>query len=213
MAYKLSAAGLEDLKKVEGVRYAVYDDKTGKPINSYEEAKGTPTIGMGLAIQDAAAREKYRPYLGGKKAPPNVMDEANRQKVAQFESSLNKQIGNAILTESMFDAIFHFAWNVGTGSQYVKRIAEAVNLTDAKGKPKPDYQAAQKAIADGPKSGVGIGYMEALAKRRAKEAELFLRDGIPKGLAILKSPKFYWTASALGSVGLVYWILKRNKVI
>jgi hypothetical protein len=55
--------------------------------------------------------------------------------------------------------------------------------------------------------------MEALAKRRAKEAELFLRDGIPKGLAILKSPKFYWTASALGSVGLVYWILKRNKVI
>jgi len=213
MAYKLSAAGLADLKKVEGVRYAVYDDKTGKPINSYEEAKGTPTIGMGLALQSAEDREKYRPYLGGKKAPPEVIDEANRKKVAQFEASLNKKLGNAKLTQSMFDAIFHFAWNVGTGSQYVKRIAEAVNLTDAKGKPAPDYKAAQKAIADGPKSGVGIGYMEGLARRRAKEAELFLRDGIPKGLAILKNPKFYWTASALGSVGLVYWILKRNKVI
>lgn len=213
MAYKLSAAGLEDLKKVEGVRYAVYDDKTGKPINSYEEAGGTPTIGMGLAIQSAEDREKYRPYLGGKKAPESVIDEANRKKVAQFEAALNKRIGSAKLTPAMFDAIFHFAWNVGTGSSYVKRIAEALNKTDAKGKPAPDYPAAQKAIADGPKSGVGIGYMEALARRRAKEAEMFLRDGIPKGLAILKNPKFYWTASALGSVGLVYWILKRNKVI
>ena len=213
MAYKLSESGLADLKKTEGVRYAVYDDKTGKPINSYEEAGGTPTIGMGLAIQSAEDREKYRPYLGGKKAPENVIDEANRKKVAQFEAALNKKIGSATLTPAMFDAIFQFAWNVGTGSQYVKRIAEALNKTDDKGKPKPDYNAAQKAIADGPKSGVGIGYMEALARRRAKEAELFLRDGIPKGLAILKNPKFYWTASAVGSAALVYWILKRNKVI
>lgn len=213
MAYKLSSAGLEELKKVEGVRYAVYDDKTGKPINSYEEAAGTPTIGMGLAIQDAAAREKYRPYLGGKKAPQNVMDEANRQKVAEFETALNKKLGNARLTQSMFDAIFHFAWNVGTNSKHVSKIVAAVTKTDEKGKPKPDYEAAQKAIADGPKSGVGIGYMEGLARRRAQEAALFLKEGIPKGLAILTNPKFYWTVSALGSVGLVYWILKRNQVI
>lgn len=213
MAYKLSPAGLEDLKKMEGVRYAVYDDKTGKPINSYEEAGGTPTIGMGLAIQDAAAREKYRPYLGGKKAPQNVMDEANRQKVAEFEAALNKKLGTARLTQSMFDAIFHFAWNVGTNSKHVAKIVAAVTKTDDKGKPKPDYEAAKTAIAEGPKSGVGIGYMEALAKRRAKEAELFLRDGIPKGLAILTNPKFYWTVSALGSIGVVYWLLKRNKVI
>jgi len=213
MAYKLSPAGLEDLKKMEGVRYAVYDDKTGKPINSYEQAGGTPTIGMGLAIQSAEDREKYRAYLGGNKAPPAVIDEANRKKVAQFEDILNKKLGTASLTPSMFDAIFHFAWNVGTGSKHVTKIVEALKKTDDKGKPKPDYEAAKTAIAEGPKSGVGIGYMEALARRRAKEAELFIRDGIPKGLAILTNPKFYWTVSALGSIGVVYWLLKRNKVI
>lgn len=213
MAYKLSPAGLEDLKKMEGVRYAVYDDKTSKPINSYEEAGGTPTIGMGLAIQSAEDREKYRPYLGGRKAPPEVIEEANRKKVAQFEDILNKKLGDAKLTQSMFDAIFHFSWNVGTGSRHVTKIVEALKKTDEKGKPKPDYEAAKTVIANGPTHGVGIGYIEALAKRRAKEAALFIQEGVPKGIAFLTNPKFYWTVSALGSAGLVYWILKRNKVI
>lgn len=213
MAYKLSAKGLEELKKMEGVRYAVYDDKTGKPINSYEQAGGTPTIGMGLAILSAADREKYRPYLGGNKAPQAVIDEANRQKVAQFEAILNQKIGNVRLTPAMFDAIFHFSWNVGTGSRHVTKIVESLSEKDEKGKSKPDYEGAKTAIANGPTHGVGIGYIEALAKRRAKEAQLFLSEGVPKGIAFVSDPKFFWTVSALGSAGLVYWILKRNRVI
>ena len=128
MAYRLSDSGLSELKRVEGVRYAVYDDKTGKPINSYEEAGGTPTIGMGLAIQNAEDREKYRPYLGNRKAPADVIDAANKQKVAQFESRVNSLLGPVALTQSMFDAIFHFAWNVGTNSSYLKKVAAANTL-------------------------------------------------------------------------------------
>jgi GH24 family phage-related lysozyme (muramidase) len=216
MAYRLSDKGLEELKRMEGVRYAVYDDKTGKPINSYEEAGGTPTIGMGLAIQSAEDRERYRPYLGNRKASQAVIDEANRQKVAQFEAKLNQMFGGVKLTPAMFDAIFHFAWNIGTGSRHLKNVASALTQKDAEGKPAPDYQKAQKAIADGPKSGVGIGYMEALAKRRAKEAALFLSEGMPKGGlsidvdAILKSPYFY--VGVLGFVGGVLAIgVKRRR--
>jgi len=208
MAYRLSSKGLDELKRMEGVRYAVYDDKTGKPINSYEEAGGTPTIGMGLAIQSAEDRERYRPYLGNRKAPQSVIDEANRQKVAQFEAKLNQMFGGVKLTQSMYDALFHFAWNIGTGSKHLKKAADALRQTDAEGKPKPDYAKAQQAIADGPKSGVGIGYMEALARRRAKEAALFMSEGLPKGGlsldfdALLSSPYFY-----VGVIGFVGGVL------
>jgi hypothetical protein len=216
MAYRLSSKGLDELKRMEGVRYAVYDDKTGKPINSYEEAGGTPTIGMGLAIQSAEDRERYRPYLGNRKAPQAVIDEANRQKVAQFEARLNQMFGGVKLTQSMFDALFHFAWNIGTGSKHLKKAADALRQTDAEGKPNPDYPKAQQAIADGPKSGVGIGYMPALAKRRASEAALFMSEGLPKGglsidfNAILESPYFY--VGVIGFVGGVLAIgVKRRR--
>ena len=214
MAYRLSDSGLSELKRVEGVRYAVYDDKTGKPINSYEEAGGTPTIGMGLAIQNAEDREKYRPYLGNRKAPADVIDAANKQKVAQFESRVNSLLGPVALTQSMFDAIFHFAWNVGTNSSYLKKVAAALQETDAKGKIKSNYTAAQKAIADGPKTGVGIGYMPQLAQRRANEAALFMSQGLPSGFSIdrvLRSPFFY--VGILGFVGGVLAVgVRRRRV-
>jgi GH24 family phage-related lysozyme (muramidase) len=204
VAYKLSAAGLEDLKNTEAMRLSVYDDKDGRNLNSYEEARGYPTIGIGLLIDSAEKREKYRPYLGGKKADKEWMWKESLATVRRFESDLNKRIGDIKLTQSMFDALFSLAWNTGTASRWVKEVIQKAGLKD--------YDGAAEVIAKGPVTSKGA-VMQGLVARRAREAKMFLQDGIPKGLAILKSPKFYWTASAIGSVGLVYWILKRNKVI
>jgi|TARA_Y100000052_G_C2929963_1_gene73744 lysozyme len=43
----------DQLKRHEGVRLAVYDDATGKPIHAGDTLKGHPTIGVGRLLTDA----------------------------------------------------------------------------------------------------------------------------------------------------------------
>lgn len=167
MPYKLSDAGYKNLLKEEGNRLAVYDDATGKPIPSYEAAKGYPTIGLGILITDAL-KDKFRPYLNGAKASPEFMDGENKKKIAEFENSLNKKLGGVALTGSMFDALFSLAWNTGTNSKTVNKV-----IALAKEK---KYKEAADAIANGPQTSKGKK-LDVLVKRRAKEAQHFLAEG------------------------------------
>ena len=198
MAYRLSSSGYAELLRAEGNRRAVYDDKTSQPINAYEEARGTPTIGLGLAIQSAEDREKYRPYLGGVQASQSFIDSENRKKIAYFESQLNQMLGAAKLTQAMFDALFSLAWNTGPGSYSVKNAVAAIL--------RGDYAGAQQAIANGPTHGVGIGYIPALAARRAREAAAFLSQGLPGSGA---SPAVITaTLAGVALLGTLAWVYR-----
>lgn len=203
-SYRLSKTGLEDLRRMEAMRMSVYDDKTGKNINSYEEAQGYPTIGLGLLIDSAEKREKYRPYLGGRKADPNWMWEQSLATVRYFESALNRQLAGVALTQSMFDALFSLAWNTGAASRYVKKVIEQARLKD--------YVAAAKAIATGPITSKGK-VMEGLVKRRAREAALFMAEGVPGGLDTLLGTSTFmlYGAAALGSLVVLRMALRRRK--
>lgn len=199
MANRISSDGYQELLRTEGNRLAIYDDKTGQPINAYEDSVGTPTIGLGLAIQNAADREKYRPYLGGRKADQGFIDSENKKKIASFEGQLNGMLGSSLVTQAMFDALFSLAWNTGPGSTSVKNTVAAIL--------RKDYAAAQQAIANGPTRGVGIGYMPALAARRAKEAAAFMAQGLPGG-AGTTALVLTATLAAAALAGTLFWVYR-----
>jgi len=202
--YKLSAQGYQDLLSTEGNKLYVYDDKTGRPVSSYESVSGYPTIGLGLLIDSEEKRERFRPYLNGVKAPPSVIEQANREYIAKFERQLNSQLGGVKLTRSMFDALFSLAWNTGTYSRWVK---EVIRSSAAK-----DYAAAAAAIANGPVTSKGV-VLAGLVARRAREAARFMADGVPGGAAtLIASPSFLIYASlALSGVVVLTLALKGRK--
>lgn len=169
MPYRLSDSGYADIVEKERNTPYVYDDATGKALSSYEAAKGFPSIGLGLKIDTAQERQKFAPYLGGKKAPDSVIAEANAATIAEFTAALNRKAGHLKMTQSMFDALFSLAWNTGYNSDVVARVIDYIAVED--------YESAAHAIATGPTKSKGKT-LPALVARRAEEAALFLRDKI-----------------------------------
>ena len=169
--FRLSKRGYDDLVRAEANVAFIYDDlRTGalRPLNTYEEARGTPTMGIGVAIQSEAARQQYAKYLG-KTIPAAELEEINRLKLAEFENSLNRKLAGAQISQAMFDALFSLAWNTGTNSNSVNTAVAAIH--------RGDYATAQKAIASGPVTSKGQ-LVQALVTRRAREAALFAEEGL-----------------------------------
>jgi GH24 family phage-related lysozyme (muramidase) len=140
----LSKQGYAELLRTEANLPFIYDDlRTGaaRPLNTYEEARGTPTMGIGVAIQGEAARQQYAKYLG-KQIPAAELEEINRLKLAEFEANLNKKLVGAKLSQAMYDALFSLMWNTGPNSSWVKNATNAVKAGD--------YAAAQQTIANAP---------------------------------------------------------------
>ena len=169
--FRLSARGYADLLRAEANIPFIYDDlRTGplRPLNAYEEANGTPTIGIGVAIQGEAARQQFARYLG-QKIPPDELEKINRIKLNEFESSLNRKLVGAKLSQAMFDALFSLSWNTGQNSASVIRATDAIK--------RGDYAAAQQAIATGPITSKGR-VLDTLVRRRATEAARFAEEGL-----------------------------------
>ena len=173
---RISNEGLEHLIKTEGVRYQIYDDKTGKVVSSFAQVRGYPTIGVGHRIYPDA-QSSYSKYLGGKrKLSQYQVMELLRKDVQKFEDRIQKRIGDkAPMTQSMWDAIISLAFNAGANASSVKKAAEAVK--------QGNYRAAASAILNGPVKSRGV-VRSGLVKRRRAEAKLFMQDGLPGGLGI-----------------------------
>ena len=167
--YKLSSEGLDHLLRTERNVPYVYDDATGQAISSYDQARGTPTIGLGLAIDTPEERDLFRPYLGGVRASMDWLNRQNMAKVAEFENILRKRIGATYLTPNMFDAIFSLAWNTGPYADVVKRVIAYAQAGD--------YDTAAHEIRNGPTTNKKTGAVEpGLVARRKREADLFLKE-------------------------------------
>lgn len=171
---KISTTLLEELKKHEGVRTQVYDDLTGKPVGSYSEVKGAPTIALGKKIQEHE-KEGFKSYLRGK---AELVGEALNRVIRDTIEPREKKLAGLIavpVTQSMFDAVFSLGFNTGFGAKSFKAVIDKLNAGD--------YKGAQAAIAAGPQSSKGKK-LPGLVKRRAFEAELFMKEGLPEGTAL-----------------------------
>jgi GH24 family phage-related lysozyme (muramidase) len=214
MNYTIDEHGTEFLTAGEGFRAQVYDDKDGTIISSYAESVGTPTIGYGLALQTAELREKYKKYLGGGKTLSKSKGLALfKDTVQKYMDGVNEKL-TAPITQSMMNSLTSYAYNVGVNSSFLKRAIEALN--------QGDYVGASQVIRSGPYTGAGIGYMAGLEKRRNKEADLFLDDGLPslfnqamkQGFLtpVLERPVFKYTlyASVLLLIGAGAYKIKQH---
>ncbi|WOI52533.1 lysozyme [Parvularcula sp. LCG005] len=147
----ISAEGIALIKRWEGLR-----------LDSYQDIAGIWTIGYG--------------HTGREVGPDQTITEAEaedllREDVRRFENGVNDLV-KVPLTQSMFDALVSFSYNVGTGALKSSTALKRLN--------KEDYTGAAEALtwwnkARDPQSGQLV-VSNGLARRRQSEAALFLRD-------------------------------------
>lgn len=196
---KVSESGLKEIISSESIRYEVYDDANGKPISSYSELKGYPTIGVGHRIKDNE-RTYFSKYLkgNGKLSKSQVMVLFSKD-VPKYTQPVLKRI-NKPITQSMLDALVSLAYNAGPNAKSVKEATAKINELD--------YKGAAQAILNGPtKSKVKGKYVTrpGLVKRRKSEAKLFLKDGVPGS----KLQKFMFWTGILAGLGAASMLLKK----
>ena len=195
---EVSDKGLRYLIQSEVAIPYVYDDGDGtwpkRRITSFK-TKGYPTIGVGHRIYPDE-QEQFRKYLGTGQSMPEaeIMELLHRD--------INKRIATpdwkarilVPITQSMYDALVHQAFNTGPTANSVRTAIAAIN--------RKDWLAAQEALANGPVTSKGKR-LETLVKRRAFEASYFMEDGEP-GL-VEAVPTWAWVTG--GSIGalLLLW--------
>lgn len=191
---------IDHLLDLEGYRDQVYDDATGKPVSSYEEVRGYPTIGVGHYIT-ADQRGQFAPYLkGGAHLSRDQVMDLFRADISRFERELSPRIAQP-LTQSMWDALISQAFNTGSNSRSVKAAVAAINAQD--------YEAAARALGEGPTTSKGRQIAH-LVKRRLFEMDLFRRDGMPG------EDVWLWVAvavsvSAVGACAAIWWRRRRRR--
>jgi GH24 family phage-related lysozyme (muramidase) len=167
----ISPSALQQLRRLEGAVPYVYDDGDGtwpkRKITSYA-TKGHATIGVGHLIKPEE-REYFKRYMGGPEMPEQEMLALLGKDVQAHAHPLRAKI-RVPITQAMWDALVLQAFNTGP---YTAAINAAIARINEK-----DWRGAQTALANGAKTSKGKT-LAALVQRRAEEAQLFLRDGIP----------------------------------
>jgi lysozyme len=159
----ISSGGLTRLKKHEGSRATVYDDKTGKSISSWGECAGFPTIGVGHLIQNNE-KAAFSKFLKPGKMSDNEIDNLLLKDLQARIDALNKKL-KVKVSQNQFDALLSMMFNTGGGN---KSFLKAVSLTN-EGK----FKDAAAQIKSGPKTSKGV-VLAGLERRRNEEAETYL---------------------------------------
>lgn len=151
MSRRISPAGLDLIKRFEGVRYRAYQD-----------AVGVWTIGYG---HTSTARP-------GMTISPTQAEELLRQDVERFEAAVERLV-RVPLTQSEFDALVSFTFNVGEGAL---RSSTLLRLLHA-----GSIQAAADQFLRW--THAGGRELAGLVRRREAERALFLSPSTPHGPA------------------------------
>ena len=193
---RMSRDGLNQLIASEGSIPYVYDDGDGtwpkRRISNFN-TQGYPTIGVGHRIYERE-QPRFRKYLaGGQDMTMREIQELLSEDInSRIASESWKATIRAPITQSMYDALVHQAFNVGPNASSVRRAIEAINNRD--------YQGAQAALASGAVTSKGRR-LEGLVRRRALEAEMFMEDGLPRSGMALSS------FAPTSSEGIPTWLI------
>jgi len=153
---RLSERGLELLREFEGFRDRAYPDpgsRDGLPV----------TIGYGSTRYEDGSPIKLSDTITRERA-----DEMLRREVAETEGAVDRLV-TVQLTQSQFDALVSFAFNVGIGAFARSTLLRLLNAGDYGG-------AADQLLHWNKNDGV---VMEGLTRRRQRERALFLMPPAP----------------------------------
>ncbi len=157
---KTSAAGLNIIKKHEGLR-----------LNAYKDAVGVWTIGYGHTDGVYAGQ-----VITNQQAQAYLVQDVKNSENAVITYVLNKGIP---LTQNQFDALVSLVFNVGSGSIFTKKYTNGYTSGSTLYNMilKGNFSAAAERFMDFVKAG-GVT-LNGLVKRRKDEMLLFL-DGKKK---------------------------------
>lgn len=108
----------EVLRQDEGVRYELYDDKTGKVIRNAQDFAnkvGTATIGIGHAVSNFKEAAKFF----GRTLTDTDVENLFNADVAKHEEALNRVLDDyneLILTQEQYDALLNKTYQGGGGA-------------------------------------------------------------------------------------------------
>ena len=123
----------EILKQDEGIRYELYDDKTGKVIRNardFANKVGTATIGIGHAVFELSEATKYFGRTLSDVDVQNLFD----ADIAKHEEALNRVLedyNELILTQEQYDALLNKTYQGGSGAirsalEYATNVEEGL---------------------------------------------------------------------------------------
>ena len=161
---KLGDSALQGIRRHEGSRAWVYDDKNGKYMSSWAEAQGYPTIGVGHLIKEAE-QSFFSKYL---KAGSNAgMTENEIMELFKVDAEAHvapiRNLVTVPITQNQFDALARLVFNIG-GSQFASsKVLRELNAGNC--------EAAAKGFMSWTRSKGKV--MQGLVNRRKAEARKF----------------------------------------
>lgn len=150
--YSPSLDAIALIKQYEGLKLTAYQDSVGVWTIGYgtTSINGVPVY-PGQTITEAQAEEYLTSYLQTTAAP-----------------TINSKT-KAPITQSMYDALCCFTYNVGSGNFSKSTLLKELNAAK--------YLDAATMFSDWTKAGGQV--LPGLVKRRVSEKDLFLKDGVP----------------------------------
>ena len=138
---KMSDDGINMLKKLEGSvtkddKHVIYDDKTGKPVDTNKTLPSGATIGYGHLIKP---NEDFRNGISESKAT-----ELLRADIAIAERAVRDNI-TVPLSQNQFDALTSLAYNIGSKNFANSTVVKYVNNSNFHSSVYPNLESAWKA--------------------------------------------------------------------
>ena len=161
---KISDNGINMLKRFEGSvkiggKHVIYDDKTGKPVDSNKELPKGATIGYGHLIKSG---EDFRKGITEKQAT-----EILRSDILTAEFAVKDNI-TVPLSQNQYDALVSLAYNIGAKNFAGSTVVKYVNDSNYHNTKYPTLESAWKAWNKS-----GGREMPGLSNRRHQEFSLF----------------------------------------
>ena len=161
---KISDNGINMLKRFEGsvkigVRHVIYDDKTGRPVNSDKELPAGATIGYGHLIK---SDEDFKHGITERQAT-----EILRSDISTAERAIKDNI-TIPLSQNQYDALVSLAYNIGAKNFANSTVVKYVNDSNYHNTKYPTLESAWMAWNKS-----GGREMAGLTNRRQQEFNLF----------------------------------------
>lgn len=161
---KISDNGINMLKRFEGsvkigARHVIYDDKTGKPVNSDKELPAGATIGYGHLIK---SDEDFKHGITERQAT-----EILRSDISTAERAIKDNI-TIPLSQNQYDALVSLAYNIGAKNFANSTVVKYVNDSNYHNTKYPTLESAWMAWNKS-----GGREMAGLTNRRQQEFNLF----------------------------------------
>jgi GH24 family phage-related lysozyme (muramidase) len=150
--FNVSKGAIDVIKQYEGLR-----------LTAYQDSVGIWTIGYGTTMING------RPVVQGMTIGKEDAELYLQSHVDEVVKPTLKRNVRALITQSMFDALASFAYNVGTGALSKSTLLKDLNSSK--------YLDSAAGFMQWTKAG-GVE-LAGLVRRRKAEKDLFLKDGLP----------------------------------